>query len=238
MVKQATNSKTIEKILLSQRNPAKEETFSRFFKTGKGQYGEGDLFLGISVPETRRIALKYKDLSLEGIDKLLSNKYHECRLAALMILVYQYKKAEEKTKKIIFNYYLNHTKYINNWDLVDLSVYHIVGEHLLNKDRKILYKLAKSKNIWERRIAIVSTYAFIKNKDNHDIFELTKMLLNDKQDLIHKACGWMLRESGKSVSEKDLEIFLEENYHKMPRTMLRYAIEKFSDPKRQHFLKK
>ncbi|NCU28155.1 MAG: DNA alkylation repair protein [Candidatus Moranbacteria bacterium] len=224
--------------LLSKRDKNKEKTFARFFKTGQGEYGEGDVFLGISVPETRKISYRYKDLSLEELEKFLSNKYHECRLAALMILVYQYNKGDYKIKQKIFNFYLRHTKYINNWDLVDLSVYKIVGDYLVDKDRSILYKLAKSKNIWERRIAIVSTYAFIKNKENKDTFELTKLLIEDNHDLIHKACGWMLRESGKSVSEAELMNFLEKYGHKMPRTMLRYAIEKFSEPKRMYFLRK
>jgi 3-methyladenine DNA glycosylase AlkD len=228
----------ILKELLAQKNPIKEQTFSRFFKTGKGQYGEGDLFLGISVPEIRRIALKYKDLSLEENNKLLSNKYHECRLVALMILVYQYRHGDNKKKKQIFDFYLKNTKHINNWDLVDLSAYHIVGNYLLNRDRKILYKLAKSKNLWERRISIISTYVFIKNKENKDTFKIAEILINDKHDLIHKACGWMLRESGKAVSEKDLLVFLEKHSGKMPRTMLRYAIEKFKEPKRQYFLHK
>lgn len=224
--------------LLSKRDTRKEEVFVRFFKTGKGQYGECDLFLGISVPETRKIALKYKNLSLEKIQKLLNNKYHECRLAALMILVYQFKKGSDKLKTKIFNFYLKNTKNINNWDLVDLSVYHIVGDYLLHKDKKILYKLAKSKNLWERRMSIVSTFAFIKNGELDDTFNITKILISDKEDLIHKACGWMLREAGKRVSEKELVSFLEDNSLNMPRTMLRYAIERLPKPKRQYFLKK
>lgn len=238
MIKEILNSKTIEKIMLSQKNTNKEGVFVRFFKTGKGEYGEGDKFLGISVPLTRKIALSHKDLSLEEIQKLLNNKYHECRLAALMILVYQYKNGDNKLKTKIFNFYLKNTKNINNWDLVDLSVYHIVGEYLLHKDRKILYKLAKSKNMWERRISIVSTFAFIKNKEFWDTFKITELLLSDKEDLLHKACGWMLREVGKRVSEKELVGFLEKNSPKMPRTMLRYAIERLPEPKRQDFLKK
>lgn len=232
------NSKNLIDQMIKLKKDDKAKNLSRFFKTDKGEYGEGDLFLGISVLDTRKMIKNYAHLDTKEISKLLTNKYHEIRLIGLLVLVRRYQKSNKAEQKEIFNFYLKNTNYINNWDLVDLSAYHIVGDYLLNKNRKILYKLAKSKNIWERRIAVVSTYTFIKNRENHDIFELTKMLLNDKQDLIHKACGWMLRESGKSVSEKDLEIFLEENYHKMPRTMLRYAIEKFSDPKRQHFLKK
>ncbi len=228
----------ILKELLSLKNKDKEKVFVWFFKTGKGQYGEGDQFLGISVPETRSIALKHKDLSLAQVQKLLTNKYHECRLAALLILVYQFRKADKKQKTKIFNFYLKNTKYINNWDLVDLSSYHIIGEYLLNKEKNILYKLAKSKNLWERRIGIVSTFAFIKNKNTVDTFKISELLIGDKEDLVHKACGWMLRETGKRVSEKELISFLENHSSKMPRTMLRYSIERLPENKRQYFLKK
>jgi 3-methyladenine DNA glycosylase AlkD len=227
---------TIEKELISFKDPKKKEVFVRFFKTGEGEYGEGDQFLGLSVPLTRKTALKYRDLSMGQIQKIISNEYHECRLAALMILVYQYQHGNKK--KEIFNFYIKNIKRINNWDLVDLSVYHIVGDYLLNKDRKILYKLAKSKNLWERRVAMVSTFAFIKNGEFIDTFKIAEILLGDKEDLIHKACGWMLREVGKRISEKKLVEFLEKNSPKMPRTMLRYAIERLPESKRQYFLKK
>jgi 3-methyladenine DNA glycosylase AlkD len=226
----------ILKELLSFKSPQKEEVFVRFFKTGRGEYGEGDIFLGLSVPTTRKIALKYRDLPIDEIQKLLNNKYHECRLAALIILVYQYQHGNKK--RGIFNFYIKNIKHINNWDLVDLSVYHIVGDYLLNKDRKILYKLAKSKNLWGRRIAMVSTFAFIKNGEFLDTFKIAESLFNDTEDLIHKACGWMIREVGKRISEKKLVEFLEKNSPKMPRTMLRYAIERLPEPKRQYFLKK
>lgn len=228
----------ILKELLLFKSPQKEEVLVRFFKTGKGEYGEGDVFLGLSVPTTRKIALKYRNLTINEIQKLLDNKYHECRLVALMILVHQYKHGNENKKKEVFNFYFKNTKSINNWDLVDLSVYHIVGDYLLKKNRKILYKLAKSKNIWERRIAIVSTFAFIKNGEFLDTFKIAELLFNDTEDLIHKACGWMLREVGKRVSEIELIKFLEKNSHKMPRTTLRYSIERLPESKRQYFLKK
>lgn len=228
----------ILKELLSFKSPQKEEVFVRFFKTGKGEYGEGDIFLGLSVPITRKIALKYRDLPINEIQKILNNKYHECRLAALMILVHQYKHGDKNKKKEVFDFYFKNTKNINNWDLVDLSVYHIAGDYLLKNNRKILYKLTKSKNIWERRIAIVSTFAFIKNGEFLDTFKIAESLFNDTEDLIHKACGWMLREVGKRISEKKLVEFLERNSPKMPRTMLRYAIERLPEPKRQYFIKK
>lgn len=216
----------------------KKKVFARFFKTGKGEYAEGDLFLGLSVPSVREIAFEYKDMPLQEVGKLIKSKYHECRLSALMILIYKYRNSDNSGQKIIFNFYLKNTKYINNWDLVDLSAYHIVGDYLLYKNKKVLYKLAKSRNLWDRRISIVATYAFIKNKESFDIFKITELLIDDREDLIHKACGWMLREVGKKISERELTKFLDKNYRKMPRTMLRYAIEKLDENKRQYYLKK
>ncbi|MBS3166082.1 DNA alkylation repair protein [Candidatus Woesearchaeota archaeon] len=228
-------------------NPEKAKLLSGFFKTGKGEYGEGDIFWGIVVPEQRKIAQKYIELSLPEIQKLLSSKIHEHRLTALIILTLQYKKEEkekgeqegEKTREKIFNFYLNNTKYINNWDLVDLSAPNIVGSYLLHKDSKdrlILYKLAKS-HLWDRRISILATFTFIKNNQLEDSLKLAEILLNDKHDLIHKAVGWMLREIGKrdqSVEEK----FLNKHYQTMPRTMLRYAIEKFDEKKKRYYMRK
>lgn len=216
-------------------NKEKAKLLSRYFKTGKGEYAEGDIFVGLMVPQARLIAKDFFHLSLSDIKKLLQSKIHEERLIALFILVRQFQKADEKKKKIIFDLYLRSTKYINNWDLVDLSSHKIVGEYLLDKDTKILYSLAKSKNIWERRIAIISTFAFIRKGKFRESLRLAEILLHDNHDLLHKAVGWMLREIGK----KDivpLEIFLEEHASHMPRTMLRYAIEKMPASQRTYFL--
>lgn len=236
----------ILKEIISHQNSEKAKILTRFFKTGKGEYGEGDLFLGITVPESRKIAIKYKDLSFSDILKLIKNKYHEIRLIALLVLVHKYKYTEaEVEKKNIYNFYLKHTKYINNWDLVDLSAHYIVGNYLCKgpsfttsfTTRTVLYKLAKSKNIWERRIAIISTFAFIYKGESKWTFQIAKMLLGDSHDLIHKAVGWMLREVGKRVSEKKLLSFLDTYRTKMPRTMLRYAIERLPEKKRLYYLK-
>ena len=179
------------------RNEEKIKVYSNFFKTGKGEYGEGDEFLGISVPEQRKIARKYSGLSFEAIRKLMDSSVHEHRLTALLILVEDYKKADSKRKKEIFDFYFRNAKWVNNWDLVDLTADKIVGSYLNNKDKSLLYKLAKSDNLWERRIAIISTYNFIKNNRYEDTFKIAEILVNDKHDLIHKAVGWMLREVGK-----------------------------------------
>ena len=229
----------ILKEILSHKNTNKSEDLSHFFKTGVGQYGEGDKFLGIMVPQSRKIAIKYKDLSYDDISKFLENKYHEVRLIALLILVNKYKLTkEEKVRKEIYNFYLKNTSRINNWDLVDLSAGYIMGNYLINKDRKILLKLAKSKNLWERRIAIISTFAFIYEGESEWTFKIVNILMEDKHNLIHKACGWMLREIDKRVSEKELTSFLGKNSNNMPRTMLRYAIERLPENKRQYYLKK
>jgi len=215
-------------------NPEKAKLLQRFFKTGKGQYGEGDIFLGITVPESRRLAIKYTHLPLKDIELLLSSKIHEERLIALLLLVHNYKKHPEKREEI-YNFYLKNTKFINNWDLVDLSCHKIVGDYLLDKDRGILYKLSKSSNLWERRISIISTFAFIAKNQFDDSIKLAEILLHDKHDLIHKAVGWVLREIGKK-DEKVLENFLKKHYKNMPRTMLRYAIERFPEEKRKAYL--
>ena len=227
----------IKQELKNAGNPEKAGIVSRFFKTGRGQYGEGDIFLGIAVPETREISKKYINLSLSHLQKLLLSKVHEERLAALMILTEKYKKADSKNKKAIIDFYLKNAKNANNWDLVDLSAYKILGDYLIDKDKSILYKLAKSDNLWERRIAIISTFAFIKNKKFYDTFKISEMLLKDNHDLIHKAAGWMLREAGKR-NEKELCKFLDKNYKIMPRTMLRYAIEKLSNRKKEGYMRK
>ena len=217
-------------------NPKIAEHSLRFFKTGPGEYGEGDLFLGIRVPVTKKVARKFKELPVDEVLKLLKSKYHEERLLALIMLVNRFKKETDKEQKKIYEAYLSHTEYINNWDLVDGSAHQIVGGYLFERDRKPLYQLAKSKSLWERRISMIATYTFIKRDDFEDTLKLSAMLLMDEEDLMHKAVGWMLREVGK----KDIEVeekFLRKHYKKMPRTMLRYAIEKFEERKRQRYLK-
>jgi len=226
----------IERELQKLKDPVKAKLLQGFFKTGPGEYGEGDFFLGITVPEQRKIAKKYAGLKLEEVGKLLHSKIHEYRLTALIILTLQYPRVDEKGKKEIFDFYLRNTKWINNWDLVDVTTPRIVGEYLLDNDRTVLYTLAKSTDLWERRIAILATYTFIQQNDFQDTLKISKLLLKDKQDLIHKAVGWMLREVGKK-DLKTLEKFLQQHYRKMPRTMLRYAIEKFPEKKRKDYLK-
>lgn len=223
--------------LLKLTNPQKAQFLQGFFKTGKGGYAEGDKFLGITVPEQRKIAKKYYELSLDEIQKLLEDKLHEVRLTALVILVNKFEGATEKERSEIYNFYLKNTKNINNWDLVDLSAPKIIGAYLLDKNRNILYKLTESKSLWERRIAIVSCYTFIKGNDLTDALKISGSLLLDKEDLIHKATGWMLREVGKQ-NKKVLEQFLKKHSASMPRTMLRYSIEKFTPDERQIWLKK
>ncbi|MBT3297970.1 DNA alkylation repair protein [archaeon] len=221
------------------------KNYSRFFKTGKGEYGEGDIFLGMRVPKLREVAKRYYEMNLTDLVKLLQTNIHEYRLGALIILVNKYKKAKKNNNDLeqrkIVNLYLDNTKYINNWDLVDSSAHYILGEYLLEKenlkDRKILYDLAKSKDLWERRISVISTFAFIRNNQFEDSLKISKILLYDHHDLIHKAVGWMLREIGKRNQEVE-EKFLKQHYKTMPRTMLRYAIEKFEENKRQWYLKK
>ncbi len=208
----------------------------RFFKTGKGEYGEGDVFLGIRVPVLRQHAKPYIDLSIEDVEQLLTSKYHEVRLFALIVWVNQYKKADDDQRKQIYDAYLAHTAYINNWDLVDTSAHGIVGAHLFQRSRKKLIALAKSKLLWERRIAMVATYYFIKRDDFQDVFAIAEILIDDPEDLMHKAVGWMLREAGKR-DKAILISFLDTHYRQMPRTMLRYAIEKFPEEKRQAYLK-
>jgi 3-methyladenine DNA glycosylase AlkD len=208
----------------------------RFFKTGPGEYGEGDIFLGIKVPVLRKLAKEYLDLPLKEVKKILASKYHEERLLALLIMVGQFSRGDEKKKKSIYELYLKSTAFINNWDLVDMSAHYIVGPYLMDKSRERLYELAQSKSFWERRIAIMSTFYFIKNNEFTDTLKIAGMLLCDTEDLIHKAVGWMLREIGKRQLKTE-EAFLKEYYQKMPRTMLRYAIEKFPEPKRKHYLK-
>ncbi|MAH42418.1 DNA alkylation repair protein [archaeon] len=219
------------------QNPGKAKILQRFFKTGKGQYGEGDVFLGIMAPIMREVVKKYKGLSLRDVKELLNSEYNEARWIALLILIDNFKSADENTKLDIFNLYLENTNRINNWNLVDISAPHIIGDYLLDKDRKILYKLAKSDNLWEKRIAIISTFRFICENQFEDTLKIAELLMNDTHDLIHKAVGWMLRELGKRNQKKEEE-FLKKHYKTMPRTMLRYAIERFDDKKRKFYMKK
>ena len=231
-------SKLIEKQLTALHSPEKRAFLPYFFKTGKGQYGEGDKFLGVVVPDVRKVAKTNKETTFDELIKLLDNEYHECRLCALLILIEQFKKAEEEKRKEIFEFYLSSTTRINNWDLVDLSAKDIVGEYLVDKnDRSILYHLAESSLLWDQRIAIIATFAFIKRNDLTDIFELSEKLLHHTHDLMHKAIGWMLREAGKR-DKMALCLFLDKYHKTMPRTMLRYSIEKFSPEERAHYMKK
>ncbi len=226
----------IKKEIKKRANPEQASILQRFFKTGKGEYGEGDVFYGIKVPEQRKIAKQFKDLSFTDLKSLLNSKIHEERLIAAFILVEQYKKGDDKKKKAVFDFYLKNKKGINNWDLVDLSAPQIIGEHLLDKEKDLLYKFAHSKNLWEKRISVLSTFTFIRNHFFEDTLSISEILLNDKHDLIQKAVGWMLREIGKRdlITEKE---FLQKYYKTMPRTMLRYAIEKFPEEKRKAYLK-
>jgi 3-methyladenine DNA glycosylase AlkD len=223
-----------QKELRQLSNKEKATILKKFFKTKKGEYGEGDLFLGITVPKIRKIARKYSDIYVKELLEILSSKFHEERFLALVILENKFRKAEDQEK--IFKIYLKNIKHINNWDLVDISAPKIIGSFLFEKDKTILYKLAKSKNIWKKRIAIISTLFFIKKGKTKDTYKLASILLKDKEDLIHKACGWMLREAGKNNQEL-LENFLQTNIRKIPRTTLRYSIEKMSNSKRKHYLK-
>ena len=216
-------------------NPIKAKNHYRFFKTGKGEYGEGDKFYGLTVPEQRTLSRKYKDLSLKELQQLINSPWHEHRSLALMILTMQYPKANEKDKKLICDFYLKNAKKINNWDLVDISAPKIPGEYLFDKDKTILYIFAKSDNLWERRISIISTFGFLRRKKYEDTLAIAEILLHDKHDLIHKAVGWMLREIGKRDQIVE-ENFLLKYYRKMPRTMLRYAIEKFEEKKRRWYI--
>jgi 3-methyladenine DNA glycosylase AlkD len=208
----------------------------RYFKTGPGEYGEGDIFVGVRVPVLRKLVKDYADLPLDEIKTLLRSPIHEERLLALFLMVHQAARGNDLVKKAVYKLYLDNTRFVNNWDLVDLSAQHIVGAYLADKNRSVLYDLAESDILWERRIAIMSTFHFIKNHDFADTVKIAVMLLRDHHDLIHKAVGWMLREIGKRDLKAE-EAFLQVHYQKMPRTMLRYAIEKFPEPKRQRYLK-
>ncbi len=229
---------TLKEIHLEMQQKGSPEIAShsqRFFKTGPDQYGEGDKFLGIRVPVVRQVAKKGKNLSLSQVTQLLHSPWHEERLLAVIILAHQYSRGKVDQKKAIFDLYLENSQWVNNWDLVDSSAHLIVGPWLQDKPRKILRKLARSTSLWERRIAMMATYHFIRQNDFADTLDLALVLLNDQHDLIHKITGWMLREIGKRDQSVEEE-FLQQYYKQMPRTMLRYAIEKFDEDLRQRYL--
>ncbi len=216
-------------------NPERALILQRFFRTGPGQYGEGDQFLGISVPELRALARRYQTTAEADLVRLLQSAWHEERTVALLILLRQFTRAEAATRRRIYRLYLDHTAFINNWDLVDVSAPHIVGVYLHDKSRRPLYRLARSRSLWERRIAMLATFHFIRQRDFADALAIAKLLLEDREDLIHKAVGWMLREIGRRDRQAE-ETFLQEHYRRMPRTMLRYAIEKFPEARRRKYL--
>ena len=225
----------IKKGLRIYANENKVSNYQRFFKTGPGQYGEGDKFLGVTVPNIHIVAKKFSSATFDDLKKLLESPFHEERMVALFILVEQFEKGNEECRKKIFTFYLKNRKGINNWDLVDSSAHKIVGAYLTDKPKDILYKYAKSRNLWDRRIAIISTFYFIRQNSFEDTIAISEILLNDEHDLIHKAVGWMLREMGKR-DIKILEEFLKKHYKNMPRTMLRYSIEKFPETQRKRYL--
>jgi 3-methyladenine DNA glycosylase AlkD len=226
----------IRKRLRDLGDPEKAQLLQKFFKTGPGEYGEGDVFLGIVIPQLRKLSKEYQGITLKEVEQLLKSPIHDERMLSLLILVSKYSRGDHAEKKKIYELYLKNIHYVNNWDLVDGSAQYIVGPFLVDKSKKPLYLLANSKNLWERRIAIMSTFHFIK----HDLFtetlKLSELLLSDREDLIQKAVGWMLREVGKRHMATE-EAFLKEHYKVMPRTMLRYAIERFPESKRQRYLK-
>jgi len=228
--------KEIQKRLKDLGSKEKAKKHQKFFKTGPGEYGEGDIFVGVTVPELRKLANEYRTIPLKEVKLLLRSPIHEERLLSLFLLIHRYSKGDELEKKKIYELYLNNTKFINNWDLVDSSAGHIVGAFLFDKSKQPLYDLVNSENLWERRISIISTFYFIKRNQFSDALKISKILLSDKEDFIHKAVGWMLREVGKRDMSVE-ENFLKKHYKNMSRTMLRYAIEKFPESKRQRYLK-
>jgi len=236
MSKKTNSLNEIQKSLRSSGDKKIAEHSQKFFKTAKGEYGEGDKFLGIRVPIIRKLTSKYKNISLNTVKSLLQSKYHEERLFALIMLVEKFNKGSSEEKNKIFNLYLKNTKYINNWDLVDCSALYIVGRFIEDRDKKTIFDLARSDNLWERRISIISTFYIIKKNKFTLTFKIAEILKNDKEDLIHKAVGWMLREVGKRNLGKE-KAFLKKYYKEIPRTMLRYAIEKFPNKERKKYLR-
>jgi 3-methyladenine DNA glycosylase AlkD len=230
------DTKSIISHLKTLGNPEIAEHSKVFFKTGAGEYAEGDRFLGIRVPVLRKEVKAFQKASLKTLQSCLTNEFHEIRLFALLVLVAQFKKASQEEQTKIYQLYLNNTQFVNNWDLVDSSAPQIVGAHLYDKAREPLIELAQSSDLWQRRIAIIATFFFIKRDDFKDCLQIAKILLKDSHDLIHKAVGWMLREAGKRDKAQETA-FLKQHYQQMPRTMLRYAIERFPETERQAFLK-
>lgn len=225
----------VQKRLKKLGNPEHAAVSQRFFKTGPGEYGEGDIFVGVRVPVLRKLSSEFKDLPVSQIEILLHSPIHEERMLGILLYVRLVKRGDDDVKRDIYNRYLQSTKFINNWDLVDVSAEHIVGAYLMDKSRRPLYRLARSKSLWERRIAIMATFHYIKRREYSETLKIAGMLLVDRHDLIHKAVGWMLREIGKRDITTE-EAFLKEHYENMPRTMLRYAIEKFPEDLRQRYL--
>jgi len=213
------------------------EILRSFFKTGPGEYGEGDRFRGIRVPVLRKLCREFRHAGVEVISELLDSPWHEDRMLALLLLMERYRASSESSREALYEFYCSRTGRINNWDLVDVSCPHIVGRHLQTRDRSPLYRFVESSNLWERRIAIVSTFYFIRNDDFGDTLDLAERLLTDPEELLHKATGWMLREVGKR-SQSQLEAFLEEHATAMPRTMLRYAIERLPEEERKGWLRR
>lgn len=228
---------TITEELSALSTDEKRRILPRFFKTGPGQYGEGDRFLGTAVPDTRSVAKAHRDTSLADIGLLLGSPWHEVRLAALLIMVAKADKADDNSRRELLDFYLSHTNRINNWDLVDLSVTKIVGEYLADKPRDLLYSLAQSPLLWEARMSIVATLAFIRKGDLDDTYRLCDLLMDHSHELIHNACSWMLREAGKRNPAR-LYDYVNANRARMPRTMLRYAIERFGKTEREALMKK
>lgn len=225
------------KKLKAMGSPEKAKFAARFFKTGKGEYAEGDKFIGVTMPQVRGLAREYKDLSLNELSTLLDSDLHEVRILALCILTGRFPKSSEKEQEKIYQLYLKKRARINNWDLVDVSASHIIGRYLEKRPRDILYELSQSKVLWDKRIAIISTHHFIRQNDFVDVLKLSKQYLVEEHDLMHKASGWMLREMGKR-DEKSLTAFLDKYSHEMPRTMLRYAIEKLTPAQKQKYMTK
>ena len=217
-------------------NSEKASFYPRFFRTGKGEYGEGDRFLGVTVPNQRKVAKRFRDLSLRQVGLLLDDKIHECRLTALLILTEQFQRVDDGERQKIVDLYFDRMERVNNWDLVDASAYKILGAFLEDRKRGVLDELVASGDLWRQRIAMVATYHFIKQEDFKDALRIARKLLQHEHDLIHKAVGWMLREIGKR-DKRTLEKFLQRHYRAMPRTMLRYAIEKFPERQRQQYLR-
>ncbi|MEG0795396.1 MAG: DNA alkylation repair protein [Odoribacter sp.] len=222
--------------LQAQGNPEKAIHLAHFFKTGKGEYGEGDLFLGVTVPEQRKIARQHQDTPLSVLEELMASPYHEIRLTALLILVDQFNAHKDDAfRRVCVDFYVAHSNQINNWDLVDLSCYKLLGEWLSDKDRRLLYDWAKSDHLWQQRIAIVTCMCFVRKRDFQDCLSISDLLIHHPHDLIHKAVGWLLRETGKK-DKQVLTAFLSTRYRTMPRTMLRYAIERFPEEERKRYL--